>query len=361
MYALRMTQAKHTTTGGGERIESLDIYRGAAILAVVAIHVFGHFLHVVTVNSRAWIALAFTNRALQFAVPAFLLLSALLNLRPLLDGRPLGAWMGRRLQRALWPYVVWSLIFLLIARWGRLETLTPALVWNRLLTGNAYYHLYFLLLIAQMYLLLPLVAPLFRRRPPFWAVAVVALALQGGVYYANRRWLLVSEPGSVIFWYLPSVSLGCWLATRREDLRGIVPRGLWPALAVAAAMLAVHGPLAMALMRKQPLDTLAYQASLSVYAAAASFALLGVSASPLPGIAAEGLKRLGARSLEVYIAHPIAILLLDAWLHFPPRLPLAAAIVLYLAVCLLLPLGFAWLLQRAGLSRWVWGVEGRRA
>jgi len=341
----------------GERIDSLDVFRGLAIVAVVLIHVTGHFLRVITVDSRLWVATAFTNRALQFAVPAFLLLSALLNLRPLLQGRPAGPWFGRRIRRALWPYVVWSVVFFLIAHWDRLAEATPRLALEKLVEGNAYYHLYFLLLVLQMYVLLPLLAPVFRRRPPFWLTALVTLALQFAVYHANKAWFQVPAPGSLIVWYLPSVALGCWLASRWDGLHETIRRAFLPAVLCGAAAMAVYGPTAMALMRREPLSTLVHQASLAVYAAAAACALLAVAAWPGLGRLVPPLRSLGKRSLEIYIAHPIAILLMDGWLHFPPRLPVPAIMAAYTVACLLFPLALAWLVARLGLSRWVWGVD----
>ena len=67
------------------RLESLDICRGIAILAVLFIHVSGHFLPTLhppkshTPPSAAWYALALPNLDSQWAVPCFLMLSAFAN------------------------------------------------------------------------------------------------------------------------------------------------------------------------------------------------------------------------------------------------------------------------------------------
>jgi surface polysaccharide O-acyltransferase-like enzyme len=338
------------------RVESLDVFRGLAILSVVSIHATGHLLHVITVDSRTWMVMAFSNRVLQFAVPAFLLLSTLLNLRPLLAQRPISTWLSRRLQRAVWPYILWSVVYLLVAYWGEFGALNPRLVLEKLGSGNGYYHLYFLLLIVELYALLPFLAPIFRRRPPFWLVALVTLILQGLVYSVNARWLRVSAPGSLIFWYLPSVALGGWLCTRWDDLSRVVRRGFPLALMVAVASLAVHAPSAMDLLRRRPLDTWTHQASLAVYAAAAGFVVLGCARALARSPLSTPLRAVGGRSLEIYILHPLVLLALDKLAGFPPRLPLAASLLLYVAACVLVPMAIALLIARAGLSRWVWGT-----
>jgi surface polysaccharide O-acyltransferase-like enzyme len=344
---------------GRDHIDSLDIFRGLAILAVLGIHVSGHSLHMAEVDSRAWIVLAFSNRALQFAVPAFLLLSALLNLRPLLERPPGAAWVYRRLRRAVWPYLIWSLIFLAISYRHDPGALTPALVVAKIAGGNAYYHLYFLLLVIQLYVLLPFLAPLFRRRPPFWAVATGALGLQAAIYAANRRWPIVTAPGSVIFWYVPSIAVGCWLSTRWSRLAELARKAFLPALLVAAAAFAIHAPLAMDLLRHEALNTFVFQASLSLYAAAASLALMGVSGSGAAAWAAAPLRYIGARSLEIYILHPLAILALDEWLPFSiPRSP-AVSTAVYFIACIALPLAVAAVVARLGLSGLLWGLPAK--
>jgi peptidoglycan/LPS O-acetylase OafA/YrhL len=337
------------------RIESLDIFRGLAILAVVGIHVLGHILPNLHQPGAFWLGTALLNRALQFAVPAFLTLSAFLNIRPLWRGEPLGRFARKRLLRALWPYVLWTLLYALFRYREHLDDLGFAVVWDWLLTGNAYYHLYFLLLVLQLYVLLPLLAPMFRKRPGILPVALVTLAVQMAVYFINRRTLLLTSPGSVILWYLPSVALGCWLATRSDRLRETVRRGTPAAFVVTGLAGAVYLYLGLRLLQEQPLSTLAYQASLWVYAPGAAFLLLALSESLTGTAVKRWMDPLGARSLEIYLVHPLVIWALDETIG--PMLRAKAAMPVYYVLCVLVPLGLAWGISRLGLARWVWGTE----
>ncbi len=344
------------------RIESLDVYRALAILAVVGIHVLGHFLPVWQ-GMPVWAPAALANRALQFAVPAFLTLSAFLNLRPLLRGEDLGRFAKRRVLRALWPYAVWTLLYALFRSWERSEPLEPARVLEWLWTGNAYYHLYFLLLILQLYIMLPLLALWFRKRPKFALVAVAAVVLQVGIYVLNRRTLWLSSPesplspGSVILWYLPSVLLGCWLAPRSGHLKETVHRGLPAALFITVASALVYLPLAFRVLAERPVNTAAYQISLWAYAPAATFLLLALSERLTGSALRRVLDPVGARSLEIYLVHPLVIWALDQVL--PAGLHSGLALPLYFAACVLAPMAFAWLLGFLRLSRLAWGTEGK--
>lgn len=342
------------------RFASLDVYRALAILAVVGIHVSGHSLPLLDAE-RDWRAAAVINRALQFAVPAFLTLSAFLNLRPLMRREGLGEYFRKRALRALWPYLLWSVLYAVF----RTRIGPDELTWDRmgawLLTGKAYYHLYFLLVALQLYLLLPLVAWWFRKRPTFGETAIVALGLQWLVFFLNRRYALFTAPGSVLLWYLPSVGLGCWLATRADRLEAVSGRSARLALVVTLAAAAVYLPQGLAMLRDEPVRAAALQGGLWIYAPGVALLMLTASGWLVQTPLARGLNVIGARSMEIYLAHPLVIWALDETVP-ASLLPPKPAIPVYFLACLAVPMGFAALVERLGLSRFVWGVgpSGRK-
>ncbi|HEY3268365.1 MAG TPA: acyltransferase family protein [Armatimonadota bacterium] len=328
------------------RISGLDAVRGMAILAVVAIHTLGHFLPRLT--GAEWFAAAALNRGLQFAVPAFLTLSAFLTMRPLLAGEPAGTWYRRRLHRALTPYLLWSAVYIVLRFRHGLNTLSVADAARMLLRGNAWFHLYFMVLLVQLIACLPAVAALFRRRPPFWAVALGAAAAQAGAYILNARVLHLAAPGSAILWYIPAVALGSWMAARGDGLEAALRRGRWPAGVAALAALAFYLPLGLALLKGRPLNTAAYQAALWLYTPAATFLLIAGGRR----LRWKPLNVLGAHSLEIYLLHPLAILALD---RLAPGLPVSLGLSVCLSACILLPLAASALVGQAGAGAWAWG------
>lgn len=333
------------------RIESLDIYRALAMLAVVGIHVLGHFLG--EWRGTAWIIAALANRALQFAVPAFLTLSAFLNVRTAMRGGSLRVYAKKRILRAAWPYLVWTLIFAAFRSWEHSETLTAANLTTWLLTGKAYYHLYFLLLVLQLYVILPLLAVWFRYRPRIALVILVTVVLQGAIFFINRLTLWFTLPGSTILWYLPSVMLGCWLSPRRS-LKQTVRSGTPAALVALALSAAVYLPLGLALLRGETGFAGRLQIALWIYVSAAAFLLLALSQRLARTFVSRALRPVGSRSLEIYILHPLVIWALD--LSRPETMRAGAAAAVYFLMCVLVPLALARLLSVLRLSGLLFGT-----
>ena len=102
------------------RLSQLDVCRGLAILAVLFIHVSGHFLPVLHPAKSphpptwAWYALAIPNAASAWAVPCFLMLSAFVNAQSLGRSGDVGKYARRRVQTALLPYVLWSGVYIVV-------------------------------------------------------------------------------------------------------------------------------------------------------------------------------------------------------------------------------------------------------
>lgn len=370
-----------TTLDGGRaapaRLSSLDICRGLAILAVIFIHVSGHFLTVLhppkshTPPTWAWYALAVPNQDFQWAVPCFLMLSAFVNALSLSRRNDVGQYARRRVQTALLPYVIWSGVYIVV------DTLLshkhfpgPGHIAKLLLMGTAHFHLYFFVLVLEMYVLLPLLISVFQKRPPFWAVAVGAVVLQVVVYGLNR-YVFLHRFQTTILWDILPVALGLWLFSQSARWPEIFRKGVWGAGIVTLAALVIYTPLAIAVMlphvqvylphvqvylphlhinlRQVHINTAAYQMGEWAFTAGMSFLILALAGA----LGRNGLTALlgffGAESLGIYVMHPLAILFLDK-LGLNKSLGAGAGMVAYYAACLALPLGAAW----------VWR-EGKRA
>lgn len=343
------------------RMGQLDICRGIAILAVLFIHVSGHFLPIQhpakshAPLSWAWYALAVPNVDFQWAVPCFLMLSALVNALSLGRSGDVGSYAKRRAQTALLPYVLWSGVYIAVNyALGHLHDLSPVHVVKMLLAGTAHFHLYFFVLVLELYVLLPLLVPLFQRRPPFWLVAILAIALQGVIYVLNR-YVLLHRFQSTILWDVLPVALGLWLfsqAGRMEDIRS---RGRWGAGVVTLIALTVYCPLAVAtILPHAHINTALYQIGQWGYTAGMSFLVLALGWALGRNWLTTVLAYLGAELLAIYVMHPLAIIALDLLklnkprhfaltrLHLHMQIGVGGELAVYYAACLTLPLLAAW-------------------
>jgi surface polysaccharide O-acyltransferase-like enzyme len=223
-----------------ELLPEVDLLRAVSLLAVAFIH------------TSAWIAsseepptsgpLPAATAVARFCVPAFIFCSGLVLYRAY--GRPAepGRFLRRRWLRTLLPWVAWiPVVAITDIVNGRVQAEATGLrVWLAFGPG----HLYFLFLVAQLYLLL-LVLP--RSRRGLLVFTSIALALQLALDVLHTY-----GPPAPGFWawpltYLPQMEapfwagyfcLGCLVGAEYGQLRSRCH--LWPvglALAPLAALL----------------------------------------------------------------------------------------------------------------------------
>ena len=339
------------------RLEALDICRGIAILAVLFIHVSGHFLpalhppHSHTPPSAFWFAVAVLNLDAQWAVPCFLMLSAFANALSFARTPNLTRYARRRFQTAVLPYVLWSGVYVLVNRLlGHEAHLSPGHIAKLLLTGTAEFHLYFFVLVIELYIVLPLLLPLFRRRPAFWKIALGAVLVQAAVYGLNR-FVLPHRFQTTILWDTLPVALGFWLWSQAHRWPEIFRRGRLPVLGLTAAALVVYTTLGIkTLLPPAHINTAVYQFGQWAFTAGMSFLVLALSAALGRSRLTAVLSYLGAESLAIYVMHPLAIIALDK--IGAKSLGAGLGVGIYYAACLGLPLAAAraWGLGRAALG-----------
>jgi len=183
-------------------LPELDALRAVAIAAVVALHVsFGVLLAAPAGTTAAPVGLS-VHLLAGYGAPLFVALSmaglALGYAQPPRTIADHGTFLARRARRILPAYVFWTLVTMLRNQPAAL--LQPTVVVERLVTGNAAYHLYFVPLICMYYLAWPVMAPLAAaaRQSPLAAGGIAT----GGLL------------ASIVVWHAASVgALGTGLAT----------------------------------------------------------------------------------------------------------------------------------------------------
>lgn len=172
-------------------LEELDYWRGIAFLGVAMQHVLGVIIRdpQVTFNLPLTITLGLSFNLVKFAVPAFVLVSGLVLFRKYLSGMVTFAFYKQRVRELLIPYLLWTLIYQLYYTWGAGSPSISIQDWvHQSLTGNGAYHLWYVVLILQFYLLFPLLLPIFR-----WltrsAARTITMLLVLGLVYLFLMWL----------------------------------------------------------------------------------------------------------------------------------------------------------------------------
>ena len=334
---------------------------------VVSVHTLSFAAGQVTMSVGAVTTVFHTSREL------FLLLTALVltynyGHRPLKVGR----FMRRRFWLVLPAYITWTAIYYAANGHGR--GAFPGAFLKDLLDAGARYHLYFLLVSMQIYLLFPLIRWVLKKTERYHAwLLLAALAYQAwltvGLHYKIGR-----HGNGLLAQFLNGAGLGFWVDTyvlyvvagalagwHFEQLCAFTRRHLrngWRVTAVAAVGLAAG--LGVFLIETEvygatPANASAvFQPVVIVEALAFGWALLGAgllwSASvskdggaPFRKFAAAG----SASSFGIYLAHPLvlqALLLvigshyfgahggLTGWLHRLHHSSLEVLILLFIAV-----------------------------
>lgn len=291
-----------------DRSLAIDAVKGIGILQVVLHHSLGQGARTFsTKGDPSWTAMRVWAWATNFAIPLFLLLSALLLAGSFAKSPNVGRFIWRRVSRTVWPYVVWTgAYWLLRSRSNPRIFDDPDRLVLELLTGKASYHLYFMVILVQLSLAVPFVVLALRgRKIGFGPMLALCGALQLGFFYLNRvPAFYVSSPGSLLTWYVGPLLLGAWIALNREAWNEVWKRG-WPwmtavglAACVAFTYFNVEKELGL------PIDSLSYNSLSVVFRVGLSLALLGAAVPLAATRIGPFLAALGRYSLPIYLVHP---------------------------------------------------------
>ncbi|CAM4042649.1 acyltransferase [Deinococcus frigens] len=348
--------------GVPHKLTAIDLFRGITILEVVAHHTSGLALRYAVPDTLSFLVLQLINRTLHFAVPAFVFLSAVVLTRSLLKNFRPGRYFFRRVTRGAWPYLLWSALYIAWYVWtGQRppETLTDPDKWLFYLQyGKASYHLYFLLVALEVYLVIPLLLPLARRRPPIALALLIGAALQLGIYLLNREYLRLPFPASTVVWYMLPVTVGAAVGARLDEFPAWWRKYRVFLIAGAAAAYALYLPQALAYVRGEPVVPIVYSSLSWAYTTLMALTVLGVAYSlqRFAGAWRVALGVTGMFSLQVYLIHPAILQTLET-IHTPGGDPLVFGLTMlgYFLTALILPTMLALLLADTRLSRLMFG------
>lgn len=156
-------EAPGRSTHSDRRSARYDVLRVSACLAVILLHLSATIvLDRELIWSTGWYVSMVVDAATRWCVVGFIMLSGALLLSPEKHAHPNEFW-AKRLHRLLPALIVWPTIYLAWRYMFWKQPLTPALIVHDLLAGRPYIHLYFLFLIAGLYLVTPLLATSIRE------------------------------------------------------------------------------------------------------------------------------------------------------------------------------------------------------
>lgn len=179
------------------RLRELDFVRAIMVLSVIAIHVTGRYLYISPFSFSL-------NQMMRYAVPLFIMLSGLAlflsDMRK--DKTSYLTFLKKRFNKIFIPYILWTIIYMLFdlrrslpGAFFNYETLK--LFYRNLVFGGASYHLYFIIIIVQLYLLYPFLSWVIKKSPKITLIStfLITLLFQTAIYF--------SILGKVVLPYFP--------------------------------------------------------------------------------------------------------------------------------------------------------------
>jgi peptidoglycan/LPS O-acetylase OafA/YrhL len=195
-------------------IYELDPLRAVTAVAVIAVHVLSgtmflnHTAAGLLVDNGIFTSVHFTREIFMFITA--------LALTYVYFGRPFSGkrFWAKRSIGVLLPYCIWSIAYTWVNNSQHSPGAFAKLVVLNILTGNASYQLYYILLSIQFYLILPLFLlflKLVQRHP--WRALLISFALQVLLMYFDYRYLQQGTLASSGVWQMVAAYQGSFLLT----------------------------------------------------------------------------------------------------------------------------------------------------
>lgn len=169
------------TTAKRPYLHHVDLIRTTTFALVIFVHTLTSTTAEFSSMGTNGTALLFhATRNIFFALTGFVLMYQYLDRS---DFRATGFWR-RRIKLVIVPYLVWSVLYWIVTvMWadGRVGEIPTSLseLWERIAWGTAAYHLYFLFVMLQVYLLFPLLRKLIAAtRGHHWLLLAGSVVVQ---------------------------------------------------------------------------------------------------------------------------------------------------------------------------------------
>ncbi|MBP2000583.1 surface polysaccharide O-acyltransferase-like enzyme [Paenibacillus shirakamiensis] len=180
------------------RIKEIEVLRGLAFAAVVFQHTMAHYGADPAIRLGDGVLLALLVLLSKFAVPVFIFITGVLMFYNYQDEMKYGKFYAKRAKDIGVPFLLWSIFYITLNHaWegNNLQGILSNL--EMIITGKSSYHLWYVFMIIQFYLLFPLfrklVLSVFKRLSARWRT--VAVIGSGIAYTALLPFIFTIMPG----------------------------------------------------------------------------------------------------------------------------------------------------------------------
>lgn len=145
----------------------IEILRVLGCIGVIIIHITARYMTVKDIRlTPSNVMVISLNSLFQFVVPLFFFISGytlfLVYKNKKID---IKSFYKKRFIKIVVPYIIWSFIYMFVNSIIKNQPLSISTIIESLLLGKSFYHLYFIVVIIQFYLLFPLLKKIFDKAP----------------------------------------------------------------------------------------------------------------------------------------------------------------------------------------------------
>ncbi|MBD8499431.1 acyltransferase [Paenibacillus arenosi] len=179
-----------------KRIEELTILRAFAFLAIVLQHSIGEYIVREDINRTDSILISLLYHFTRFGTLTFVFISTVLLFYSRHSTAKYGTFLMRRAQGLLIPFALWTLIYCAFILQGDMFTIEGwTKIAQQLINPTYGYHLWFILMIFQLYLVFPLLLKIVHKVQ----TKLRAVAKDKGMNH-SKQWIILLMMGIALFY-----------------------------------------------------------------------------------------------------------------------------------------------------------------
>lgn len=191
-----------------KKLNELNIHRAIACISVVLVHITAGLIFLGTTGLEMKFMLSFINRSLKFTTPTFIFISGFI-LFYVYQNREVNylSFWRKRLGVILAPYILWTIFYYGYFILTGAYNFSWEFFLQKLIFADMVYHLYFILIITQFYLLFGVFRYLFLK---YNSHILIAIFFISNILFMNNIYFKYVD--RFFMQYIFFFALGCYMS-----------------------------------------------------------------------------------------------------------------------------------------------------